>query len=123
MLGGRVLEGGRRVIPEGANEAESERFLTVAEVAGRMLVRVETVRRWIQEGRLQATPGPRGRAQIQESSLLQFQREAYRREHFNGIDHALHSWPADAERTSTAVVPVPTAQQAEARAPHWPFPH
>lgn len=49
----------------------SERWLTVPEVARRLLVSIGTVRRWIESGRLPALPGgPRGGYRVREDDVL-----------------------------------------------------
>lgn len=112
------------MIPDGTTENEGEQYFSPGAVAGRFLVRIEDVYRWIDEGRLQSVSGRRGRPMIAESALLDFQRTAYRRENFSGVDHALHSWPSDdQETTNLPMIPVQNFEQAEAKAPNWPFPH
>jgi excisionase family DNA binding protein len=48
----------------------SDRLLTVAEVSERLAVTTKTVRRWIDEGRLEAlSVGPTERVRIRESDI------------------------------------------------------
>lgn len=102
---------------------QGDRYLSPAEVAGRLLMRVEGVIDLINEGRLQAEPGGRSGYRIPERALLEFRRTAYRREHFPGVNHGLHSWPTDQPQSSTLPVPAQNATENEALAPRWPFPH
>ncbi len=102
---------------------QGERFLSPGQVAGRLLMRVEGVLDLINEGRLQAEPGGRSGYRIPERALLEFQRTAYRREHFPGVHHGLHSWPTDQPRSSNLPVPAQNAAENRALAPRWPFPH
>ncbi|HLZ69706.1 MAG TPA: hypothetical protein VKV26_07315 [Dehalococcoidia bacterium] len=102
---------------------QGERYLSPGEVAGRLLLRLESVLELIEEGRLRAEPGGRSGYRIPESALLDFRQQAYRREHFPGVDHGLHSWPTDAPRSSNLPVPAQNAAENEALAPRWPFPH
>ncbi|HEY8836238.1 MAG TPA: hypothetical protein VIO16_00890 [Dehalococcoidia bacterium] len=112
------------MIPEGTKPNEDERYLSLGAVAGRFLVRIDDVHRWIGQGRLKTVTGPRGKVLIPESALLEFQRTAYRRENYNGTDHGLHSWPTDIPEVSNLpMIPVQNFQQAEANAPIWPFAH
>src|SRR5579884_4122445 len=104
-----------------APAAGGERLLSPAAVAGRFLARISDVERWIAEGRLRSVQTPRG-PRVPESALVEFQKQAYRRENFNGVDHGLHSWPDRAAGPQSLPVPVENAGEAFAEAPRWPFP-
>ncbi len=60
-------------------DQEEERWLTVADVAERLRVSQETVRRWIRDGRLPVLDlgGPKVGYRIKESDLLTFVTERY----------------------------------------------
>jgi hypothetical protein len=107
----------------GDTSGPPERYLSPAAVAGRFLARIETVRRWIDEGRLRTERDAEGGLRVPESALREFQQQAYRRERFNGVDHGLHSRPIDQPESSALPVPAQNAAEAEALAPRWPFPH
>jgi hypothetical protein len=108
---------------EGTKPAETERYLSPAQVAARFLTRIEVVTQWIAEGRLQAEPGGRVSYRIPESAVLAFEKQAHRRENYNGADHGLHSWPNEQPESSALPIPVETAAAGEATAPRWPFSH
>lgn len=111
------------MIPESSKPEGTERYLSIAAVAGRFLVTLDNVRQWIADGKLKTVRSPRGSTLVTESSLLDFQAQAYRREAFNGIDHGLHSWRTEEPQSSMLPVPAMGAGEAEALAPRWPFPH
>ena len=60
---------------------DEERWFLVEEVADRLRVSIETVRRWIRSGALPAfdVGGPRGGYRIRESDLTEFIAERSRR--------------------------------------------
>lgn len=109
-------------MPETDDHAEQEEYLSPGAVAAMFLARIDTVLRWIDEGRLPAVRDARGAVRIPARAVRDFQAQAYRRERFNGVDHGLHSWPVD-RPASSLPVPVQSAAEAEAVAPRWPFSH
>lgn len=99
---------------------EPERLLSPAAVAGKFLARIDNVLEWIAEGRLRAVQTPRG-PRVPLSALDAFTADAYRREHFVGVNHGLHSRPNEPAQNSTLPVPadLPAPEIKDSR---WPFP-
>jgi hypothetical protein len=97
--------------------AESERWLSIYEVAGQLLARPETVKAWVREGLLESTDRGRLGIRIPAHAVEDFIRTHLRIEGFRSADHSLGSGSSDGVLTATEV----PEQAIDRQGAGWPF--
>jgi hypothetical protein len=116
-----TLATAQREHPARLDAQVEDRLLTPAAVAGKFLVRLDSVMQWIESGTLPSVQTPRG-PRVRTSALEAFADTAYRRENHPGINHGLHSRPDEPAQSSFLPVPVSGLPGQTVEDPRWPFP-
>jgi hypothetical protein len=94
-----------------------EAWLSVYEVAGRMLARPETVKAWIREGLLPAEDRGRLGLRVPERAVADFLARHLRAEGFRSADHSFSSGVGETVLTATEI----PEQAVERQGAGWPF--
>jgi excisionase family DNA binding protein len=98
--------------PEGSGD-----WLTVYEVAGRLLARPDSVRAWIRDGRLPADDRGRLGYRVARQAVDEFIKGHLRSEGFNAADHSFSSGVGEDVLSATAI----PEQSVERQGAGWPF--
>lgn len=100
-----------------AARGQGDGWLTVYEVAGRLLARPDTVKAWIREGLLPTEDRGRLGYRIPERAVDEFIVHHLRAEGFRSADHSFSSGVGEQVLTATAV----PEQAVERQGAGWPF--
>jgi hypothetical protein len=95
----------------------AERWLTLYEVAGRLLARPETVKAWVRDGLLESQDRGRLGLRIPQRAVEEFITRHLRTEGFRSADHSLSSGMGEGVLTATGV----PEQAVERQGAGWPF--
>ncbi len=100
-----------------ANGVGGDTWLSVYEVAGRMLARPETVKAWIRDGLLPAEQRGRLGLRVSERAVSDFLASHLRAEGFRSADHSFSSGVGETVLTATEI----PQQAVERQGAGWPF--
>lgn len=95
----------------------AQEWLTIYQVAGRLLARPDSVRSWIREGLLPARNEGRQGYRIPRQAVEAFIRGHLRTEGFNSADHSFSSGVGEDVLPATAI----PEQALERQGAGWPF--
>src|SRR6202163_4716862 len=98
-------------------EDQGQRFLTLYEVAGRLLARPDTVKAWVRGGLLAGRDDGRLGIRVAEREVESFIHRHLQAEGFRSADHSFSSGVGEAVLTATAV----PEQAVERQGAGWPF--
>jgi excisionase family DNA binding protein len=96
---------------------QAEDWLTVYQVAGRLLARPDSVRAWIRDGLLPAEDQGRLGYRVPRQAVEAFIRGHLRTEGFNAADHSFSSGVGEDVLSATAI----PEQAVERQGAGWPF--
>lgn len=96
---------------------QSERWLSVYEVASQLLARPETVQRWVREGLLHGEPRGRLGLRIPKSAVAEFMIKRFQSEGFHSADHSFSSGVTDSVLGANTI----PEQSVRRQAAGWPF--
>jgi hypothetical protein len=100
-----------------SNDGPGERWLTLYEVAGRVLARPDSVRAWVRDGLLPAEDRGRLGLRVPESAVDAFLTQHLRAEGFRSADHSFSSGVGTGVLTATEM----PEQAVERQGAGWPF--
>jgi len=103
--------------PDTTAPAETGEWLSVYQVAGRLLARPETVKNWIRDGLLESEERGRLGARVHRHVVERFVAEHLRSEGFRSADHSLSSGVGEAVLSATAI----PEQAVDRQGAGWPF--
>jgi len=100
-----------------ANADSAERWLTIYEVAGRLLARPDTVKAWTRDGLLESEDRGRMGLRIPLHAVEEFITRHLRTEGFRSADHSFSSGVGESVLTATDV----PEQAVQRQGAGWPF--
>jgi hypothetical protein len=98
-------------------DGDGEAWLSIYEVAGRMLARPDTVKAWIRDGLLPAENRGRLGLRVPEAAVSAFLANHLRAEGFRSADHSFSSGVGETVLTATEI----PEQAVERQGAGWPF--